>query len=272
MNVILRKLRAAKNILKRNYAWHRDTYCCRKRIHSRELLTISDKNILILAPHSDDEWIGCSQLLKKGNNNVVVLNFDMPGGDNKELHTVRYQEMKNTAATVGYTFITVRQDKGNWLLEYINSNRIDIVFLPCYYDWHKEHFFVMECFKEAARKAHYTGLVGMYQVSLPIPVSMINYCSLMSKADARKKWADLKRFYPSQSFLPIKRFMLNEHINGKINNAYSIEAYSVKSFEIWQREYHDKRLTENDKEFFKKNLQNISLVRQHLKSKYEEVQ
>ena len=127
----------------------------------------------------------------------------------------------------------------------------------------------MKYFEKAAMEVQYNGLVAMYQVSIPIPGKMINYGSRMDKTECEKKWEDMKRFYPSQSYLPLKRFKFNERINGKIANAYAIEAYSINSFKRWKKGMQTYQLKKQEKKFLKDNLQDIKIIRGFIEKKCE---
>ena len=61
--------------------WHIQTIYLRRSIacHLTQTNELKGK-ILILAPHSDDEWIGCGQLIVDHSNDVVICNMDMSGG------------------------------------------------------------------------------------------------------------------------------------------------------------------------------------------------
>ena len=269
MNIISRKIKAAQNIIVRNIRWQKDKIICRKNLNKKTLLGLENKKIVILAPHSDDEWIGCSQLLLKHTNDVTVINMDMQGGDNNELHELRFNEMQHVAKTLGYKLVTSSKNRKDFLCQFLKENPTDIVMLPCYYDWHDEHFAVMEYFAHAAVKSLYSGLVGMYQVSLPIPASMINYASIMGKNELRKKWTNFKKYYSSQSFLPTKRFMINEYINGEIASACAIESYSVNQVDVWLADYSKRMLSENEISMLKNNVNRIAFIRSKLQQKEE---
>ncbi len=265
MNIIFRKLKAAKNIVVRIFRWQKDGILCRKELKQKELLSLDNKRIVVLAPHSDDEWIGCSRLLLKYPDNVTVINMDMQGGDSEELHALRFEEMRFVAQKIRYELITTGKNKEEFLCQFLMENSVDIVMLPSYYDWHDEHFAVMDAFSCAAEKIGYDGLVGMYQVSLPMPESLINYASVMRKKELKRKWRDLRKYYPSQDFLPIKRFMLNEHINGKLSGSYALEAYSVQDFSAWKNQLFP--LAAEDKKVLSNNIQNIAYCRNYIQNK-----
>lgn len=267
MNIIFRKLKALRNIVVQNFRWQMDSILCRKELKPKDLLNLDNKRIVVLAPHSDDEWIGCCGLLTKYPNNVTVINMDMPGGDRDDIHQLRFMEMQNVANELGYELITISKNKEEFLRQFMTTNSVEIVMLPCYYDWHDEHFEVMEIFSRAAEKSKYDGLVGMYQVSFPIPAFMINYASCMQKNELKKKWREFKKYYPTQTFLPTKRFMLNERINGGLGTEYAIECYSVMHIKSWQIDYICNRLSEDETILLKSNLNNIAFVRDKLQQK-----
>lgn len=218
-------------------------------------------------PHSDDEWIGCCQLLKQYSAMITVIDMDMQGGDSSSLHIKRKYEAISVGKKYGYRFITIEKDKIAHLTELLEKNVPDCVMLPSFYDWHQEHFDTMDIFRKAASRAKYKGDVAMYQVSLPIPPRRINCGFAMSKSEWREKWKLFKKLYASQRFLPTKRFMLNEFVNGKICGAYAMEVYSVMGFQEWEMEYKCDYLSSTDKKFCKEHLNEIKTIRNYLDTK-----
>ena len=67
--------------------------------------------LLVLIPHADDEWVGCSQLLCDENIEVILLNMDMRGGDEEELHSHRREELQLIANKYNRELITIGYDK-----------------------------------------------------------------------------------------------------------------------------------------------------------------
>lgn len=264
--VLIRKIRLLFRIIGRNIKWKRDADYCRKKVKRGDISPVPEGKKIILMPHSDDEWIGCSQILLHSPENSIVVNMNMCGGDDRNLHQIRRREAEAVSERFGYRFITI-QDKLNELKEIISSEKPRCVFLPCYLDWHEEHIEVMRLFQEAALQCDYSGLVGMYQVSLPIPADMINCGMTMTKKQLKEKWTLLKHMYRTQSFLPVKRFMLNEYINGGITNEYAVEAYSVCSFDKWSSCFPTLLLKEGERDKYKKNLQDIMIIRTMLEER-----
>lgn len=263
--VVIRKVRSLFRIISRNIKWKRDADYCRKKINRQDISSVPEGKKIILMPHSDDEWIGCSQILINNSKDSLVVNMDMNGGDNQDIHQVRRREAESVSEKYGYRFITI-QDKLNELIEVISAEKPKCVFIPCYLDWHEEHIEVMKLFQEAALQCDYSGLVGMYQVSLPIPTDMINCGIPMRKKQLKEKWSILKRMYRTQSFLPVKRFMLNEYINGGISGTYAIEAYVICGFQEWKTKWATNLFTEAKKKACVDNLQNIKYIRTMLQS------
>ena len=210
------KIKGFFRLLHRNYRWNQDAKIWRKKVHKKNLRDIPQGKKVILMPHSDDEWIGCSQLLQNNANEIVVVNMNMAGGDSEQLHILRRREAGAVAYRLGYRFITLQDSPIEALINILQKEKPFVVFLPCYLDWHEEHIEVMKIFRSVANDCGYDGLVGMYQVSLPIPDKMINCGYTMRKRVLKQKWNNLKIYYPSQKFLSTRRFLLNEYINGAL--------------------------------------------------------
>lgn len=264
--VLIRKIRSLFRIISRNIKWKRDANYCRKKIKRGDISSIPEGNKIVLMPHSDDEWIGCSQILLHNPEDSLVVNMNMGGGDDQYLHQIRRKEAEAVSKKFGYRFITV-QNKLSELKEIISSEKPKCVFIPCYLDWHEEHIEVMRLFQEAAIQCNYSGLVGMYQVSLPIPAGMINCGMSMTKKQLKGKWTILKQMYRTQSFLPVKRFMLNEYINGGITGAYAVETYTILEFQDWVTNWKTHLLTEEERKRCVDNLQNIQYIRTMLQGR-----
>lgn len=262
--VILRKCKSVVRILKRNIDWNRDAQKYRALVNQNTVKRLPKKRIIILMPHADDEWIGCSQLLQNYSKEILVINMDMDGGDNQSLHIKRRREAENVARRLQYRFITLQGDKVKALTRIFNEEKAEGIFLPCYFDWHKEHIETMEIFQKSYADMEHKGLVAMYQVSLPIPFSLINAGIEMDKSELKKKWKCFKQCYKTQNFLPVRRFAINEYINGGITNSFACEGFLISSFEIWQDGFQKYKFDEKTAAYFQKNLHDIKGVRDSL--------
>ena len=263
---LIRKVKAIFRILYREYSWYQDARFCRKTMSSKLIQEVPKGKKIVLMPHSDDEWIGCSQILLHQPEQILVVNMDMSGGDSGQLPRIRRNEAELVAEKYGYRFITV-QDRLKDLVRILVDEQPVCVFLPCYLDWHEEHIIVMELFQKAATQVGYTGMVGMYQVSLPIPEKMINSGLEMNKGQLREKWKCVGEMYKTQAFLPTKRFMFNEYINGGITDTFAVEAYSIYEFQNWDVEWKQLLLTSEEKKKCIDHLQEIKYIRLMLQSR-----
>lgn len=213
--------------------------------------------VLILAPHSDDEWIGCSQIISNFPN-TVICNMDMSGGDTIELHKTRREEMKSVAAIYNRQFTSVSSDKIKSLSKIIESINPEYICCPSIYDWHPEHIEVISILKRVIAASSYSGHILSYHVSIPMPMSQCNIVMPMTREVQENKWEVFKKAYKSQSFMPVTRFKKQEEINGAYFNLYSAEVYNCKDSESWIRQNY---LSNEEMFKLKQNINNISSIR-----------
>lgn len=244
--------------------WNKDLFLYRHNVKKKELKFIQKKHIIILAPHSDDEWVGCSQLLINGDNEITIINMDMPGGDSAVIHKRRYREMLNVAKNYNVKLIKSTDNKIVFLKNFLETHEVDLVLIPCIFDWHIEHIEVMELLYSASIKAGYNNMIGMYQVSVPIPDSWITHCSVMTKSKLKYKWNKFYEYYPSQKYLPVNRFIINERINGAIIDSYAIESYSIMMFKDWHYQFNKYKLNDNERHDIYTSIQDIDNIRKKI--------
>lgn len=246
---------------KRELKWLRQVRYWRKQISFKETKPIdNDARYLILAPHSDDEWIGCSRIIKTCKH-VIILNMDMQGGDTKELHHTRFLEMNTLVSKYGRRLLTIGHEKEKSLAEIIADVKPDCVCLPFFFDWHPEHIQVMRYLNQALSNSSYQGKILMYQVSLPIDSVFVNVSTPMSNEELRDKWNTFKETYKTQTMIAYKRFMANERINGAISGAYAAEVYVTSDICSWLGEFEKLMLTSSEIDKVKCCLSNITKVR-----------
>lgn len=223
---------------------------------------------LILAPHADDEWIGCSQIIMRCEHSVI-LNMDMPGGDTAELHQERFKEMSSLAKKFNKRLITIGKNKEESLSEIIDEIKPDYICLPHFFDWHPEHIQVMQYLRRSISSVSYRGKVSMYQVSLPMHPDFVNCCVPVEKADYLNKWKIFEDVYKTQTIISYRRFMANERINGVLSDSYGAEVYSIDGVELWLKELDNLTLTHSEIIEIKSYLSNITLTRNCVKKFYE---
>ena len=209
----------------------------KKTIKVSKRKDLPDKRILIMVPHADDEWIGCSQLLKYKKYDVTLCYMNMLGGDKEKVLIERYLELSRISKQNGIGLISIdgnRKDKIKKLKEYIQEKEYYYIGVPSYYDWHEEHFDVMNILRIALDELELKNIeILMYQVSVPMCEDMVTNCIEMTKYDQENKWNIFREIYKTQEYIPVERFKCNEYINGGFNNYYAAEVYSCMSYNEW---------------------------------------
>ena len=134
-------------------------------------------------------------------------------------------------------------------------------------DWHEEHVQVMNVLKSVS--ALVKGFqIGMYPVSLPMLPNFITHFRPLNKTALKAKWDEFLNVYKTQTFIPWKRFLANERINGAYLNQYAAEVYSIIPVEQWIKLLDNHLLTDEQKKCLKGNLNKISKVRKMMRQFY----
>lgn len=269
LKIIYKKYKNIKNF----FIWHKEYKKISKEItpSSIEELYLEGKK-MILIPHSDDEWIGCSQVIKKLNDDgLIFCNMNMPGGDSDQLHKIRYKELEKTAKKFGAKLCTLSNDKVDGLKTIIINKKPKVIFVPFFIDWHPEHIETINILYNAINLTNYEGKIITYQVSLPMLPKMINKILPMNEAEFKYKWKYFKDIYQTQTTIPYKRFKYNERINGNLVNTYACEPYLVCSVEEWINYYKRWKINEKDRKYIMNNLNSITSIRKKLRDIYEAI-
>lgn len=256
---LLRKLHFAYVSECRKRVWMGEAKKIKPEINPilQEKFEMPQKTMIIL-PHSDDEWVGCSQIISNWKN-VILCDVNMSGGDSEEMHLKRKEELKNTSRLFGANLIETSIDT---LSNIIVDEMPDAICVPFYMDWHDEHLRVLEEISTNLSTLPPKIKVFSYQVSVPIPNKFINYSIPMTKKEHKKKWNYFKTNYKTQVIIPFMRFASNEIVNGGCIGAYSAEVFRVSpSLEIWNNEYKKYRLPEDERKTVIKSLHSIKETR-----------
>jgi hypothetical protein len=162
-------------------------------------------NYLIVAPHADDELIGCWTIL--GRTNVTVYYLGLLGENLSQSNAnIRSHELLKFSNRKGFKVFTGDIDLVN---REIRSAKYDAVFLPPVVDWHPEHVEVAK-----ALYCHQANVdFFSYQISVPLPDVDDLYLVKMNVIGFIQKWYCFIYFYRSQLNLPIGRFMGYEFVS-----------------------------------------------------------
>ena len=224
----LKKIRLIYLTERYNAFWRRDVKFLRKSIcMSNASLTETvppDARILVLAPHSDDEWIGCSSLINRFE--CKVCSMDMPGGNDEKIRSVRFDEMVEMSHRFEYALTRLLgNNKTDDLKEIASAYKPDYIAVPFFIDWHEEHIYTMLCLKNALD--NYSCKIIMYQVSCPLPFSAVNYAVSLEKDEWVKKWRFFKKVYKSQKSFPWKRFAYIEKAQCSYCKSYASNVFCI---------------------------------------------
>lgn len=255
------KVRICIDSIIKEYQWKEDAKFIRKTLSEKELLTINkNARILILAPHSDDEWIGCSQIIRFFPNSVIC-NMNMQGGDDDAKHKCRIIEMIKVAETFNRPVFHRNICNPNSFSLIIQDIAPDYICVPFFIDWHEEHQEVIKMLKDVIILGKYSKNIICYQVSVPISSAFINYMMPMTKKEQNQKWKLFKQYYKSQSFMPIDRFKAHERINGALCNSYSAEPFVILDSASWLTMFDTKQMSKEYSDSLKASLNNLREIR-----------
>ena len=152
------------------------------------MITSGAERILIIAPHADDEVLGCGGLIEKAcsyNNQVKVIVLAVgdiihPHNDQLVTATTRIRELQEALAFLGCNNFEVLYNDKDSLLDTIPKNEIitkldeiinsfhpTMVFIPLP-SYHQDHTVLFEtCFAALRPKPHqFIKLIAMYEYPL----------------------------------------------------------------------------------------------------------
>jgi len=137
------------------------------------------KKILVIAPHADDEVLGCGGYLlheKKKGSDIHVI-FGTIGGVHKlQDKTIRLSEAESASKALGFDFSVVLYDKDaeldttccreiiTFLDDYIDDYKPEEVFINCP-SLHQDHKKILECAMASMRmrEGYSPKLVALYE-------------------------------------------------------------------------------------------------------------
>lgn len=245
--------------------WNLDCKQLRKSIVVQTIPSLPyGKKTVILIPHADDEWVGCSSLVKNGSD-ILLYDMDMNGGDDKFLHEARYNELLKISTLYNKPLLKVGLSRSLSLIEIIKKEKPQMICVPFFFDWHPEHIEVMGILRQALLNLEYDVDIAMYQVSMPIPRNCITHINPMSKIEWKRKWKMFEGIYKSQTGIPYKRFAINERVNGAVCESYAGEAFVYCGASAWLANYDEWLLTSDEIKEALMYLQSIEKINQKVK-------
>ena len=253
-----------------NERWNREVLRIRKEISPAPLASLPAGKKIILIPHPDDEWVGCSQVVENAADDVLLCYMNMHGGDDVATHDKRIQELQRLADSNQRMLVIAEGDKSVFLKELICQTKPQMLFIPFFMDWHIEHvqvmLFLCTAINMLLEDEQPLNLdVAMYQVSVPIPENYITHAVPLSRKEWMQKWQLFEKVYRTQLGIPYKRFACCERINGKLCNSYAAESYVVQSCKQWADNLDSMLLDAQQRDTVNRNLSSIICTRSLLR-------
>lgn len=195
------------------------------------------ENILILAPHADDEWIGCSQAIKLSKKSTVYY-FNFLGKNyNSQNEKIRLEEIKKVSEINNFKLIvsSSREDYSD-LKKLINDENFSAIFIPFPLDWHPEHIKVNDIAIDIISDSGKSSNLYFYHISVPIPETIKEYVYLpMSEHEIQNKIKVFDQNYISQRNTPIRRLALQNRIWAQGQKFYAAEFYAKFEINDWKK-------------------------------------
>jgi LmbE family N-acetylglucosaminyl deacetylase len=224
-----------KNILTIIYKKLRNMYLGNIVICPKLLQIKKTDRILVLAPHPDDESIGCGGLLLKYASQCKVVcltdgRFGDPNISISELINIRKQEFINAMNFVkvkDYQFSNVQD--GNLLNEFDSFNKIsfdnfDYIFIPNILDQHLDHKAVGIHLSKILKSKKTKVKICLYEVwnALALPNSYINISDIV---ESKKELVSLYKSQTKHIDYQNKILSLNNYRGMSVGIEYA-EVYS----------------------------------------------
>jgi hypothetical protein len=193
-----------------------------------ETYDILTKNLLILIPHSDDELIGCYQLISKNKENVKCYYLGFTGTNPiAENKITRLDELKKLSEILNFDLII---SEGNYVAELNSifaSFKPEIIGVPSIIDWHRDHLQTNMLLQEVLNVNKINYKILQYQLSVPMPEESITHYNLMTRQEQKSKWNLFRTVYRSQRNIPVFRFILHEKLAGRFFGYHAAEVYKI---------------------------------------------
>ena len=201
-----------------------------------ELIIPKTAKILIIAPHPDDESIGCGGVLAKyySQSKVLLLTNGCKGHKNdltdSECAKIRHNEFVSAMQSLNIEIISecglVDGDLANHLKEIpeIDLSRFDYIFIPHKNEAHRDHRAAFEYFDHLYQQKYCNAKMFGYEISRPI-ATPTHYVEVNTCINTKK---DLINHYSSQMI-----------IEDYIALAYGLNMYRGAAFKVGLAEAYE---------------------------------
>ncbi|MDP4179286.1 MAG: PIG-L family deacetylase, partial [Bacillota bacterium] len=157
-----------------------------------EIKEESIKNIIVFAPHADDESIGCAGIIKKHSlegSNIIIVNMtdgksSKSNLDKEKLAELRKKELLNVAnklcvkQVISLDFqdgnLQCGEDEILTVRNLISEYKPDIIYTPFFCDTHKDHVTTNLILINALKETGYECQIRAFEVQTPMTSMIFN--------------------------------------------------------------------------------------------------
>jgi LmbE family N-acetylglucosaminyl deacetylase len=215
-----------------------------------QLATIDAKKILVLAPHVDDETIGCGgtivSLADEGKDVHCLYITDGAKSVSTEDADVLIKKRKEEAYKVkeilGIASISFFDEPdGNVspnvgfvekLMDYIETFKPEVIFCPTFVDCHTDHVQTGIALAKALQSCSFGGQVWCYEINCPIEPAAINAVIDVTKYQPKKEKAiDVFQSQAIDFDGFVSLSSIKKHLLAEPDRVTFVETFFVQSFE-----------------------------------------
>lgn len=258
--------------LLRHLKWHIDALTLPKMPNNiPEFKMDKDDRLLVIAPHADDELIGCHSLISRFTSQTKVFYCSFLGHNTAEENRLtRQSEFCDYMQEMNADYeISSPNNLTADLSKTIRDYKPTFIALPSFIDWHPEHRLINSVLLDVDTIQTDVKILW-YHVSLPLPQLFINKCLLMNKVQHYGKWNTMKALYKSQLNMDIERFKFIESIYGKKGQA--LETYLSLGSKEWKKALNILSDKEQELDDLKQTLGNIARMLKDTERIYKTIQ
>lgn len=187
-------------------------------------VTFNEGLSVIIAPHADDELLGCFAYIKK-HPNTVILYCGLLGSNYGEKNAaIREKEFISFCEGKGINYKLLHDNLKEEIKSSIECLRPSSILIPSFVDWHKEHRLMSIVLLDVVDSLHDSTIIW-YRVS--VPIMLYNYSVEESRRGFINKWKCFLHHYSSQKSINYKRFQfIEKHC---VSNVYAAELFYIQT-------------------------------------------
>ena len=183
---------------------------------------------LVIAPHPDDESIGCGGIMK-----LHPKNFDVISLTHGDKDDIRYTEMHNAMNFAGINDLKMLDLKDKHIINgqedfnQIDISSYDYIFIPYIFDQHKDHKAVSYLLNEKLKNGNYKNNLKIAYYEVWSTINMPQYFVDISQVIEDKiKMINFHQSQIAEKEYAAKIIGLNSY-RGLLRNLKAVEAFSI---------------------------------------------